>query len=54
MPERAYAGASHRSAGGILFNLIHELPGRRHTEDERRRLELTRVDLGTDDPDRGP
>ncbi|MEU8948550.1 DUF6191 domain-containing protein [Streptomyces sp. NPDC048489] len=29
-------------------------PGRKHTEDERKRLELTRVDLNDGDPGRGP
>ncbi|MHA5051846.1 DUF6191 domain-containing protein [Streptomyces sp. SD15] len=29
-------------------------PGRKHTNDERRRLELTRVDLNDGDPGRGP
>ncbi|WP_425244608.1 DUF6191 domain-containing protein [Streptomyces citrinus] len=29
-------------------------PGRKHTNDERKRLELTRVDLNDGDPGRGP
>lgn len=29
-------------------------PGRKHTDDERQRLELTREDLGDSDPARGP
>ncbi|MFF2850346.1 DUF6191 domain-containing protein [Streptomyces sp. NPDC058001] len=29
-------------------------PGRRHTDEERKRLELTRVDLNDGDPGRGP
>ncbi|QEU91638.1 DUF6191 domain-containing protein [Streptomyces kanamyceticus] len=29
-------------------------PGRKHTEDEERRLELTRVDLADGDPGKGP
>jgi hypothetical protein len=39
-----------------MFNLIEELfsPGRRHAEDERRRLENTRVEEGGHDPGRGP
>jgi len=39
-----------------MFNLIEELfsPGRRHTDDERRRLEHTRVEEGSNDPGRGP
>ncbi|MEV6790582.1 DUF6191 domain-containing protein [Streptomyces sp. NPDC051320] len=39
-----------------MFNLIEELfaPGRKHTEDENKRLELSRVDLNDNDPGRGP
>jgi hypothetical protein len=39
-----------------MFNLFDELfaPGRKHTEDERNRLELTREDEGSSDPARGP
>ncbi|TDF40230.1 hypothetical protein E2C00_20090 [Streptomyces sp. WAC05374] len=39
-----------------MFNLLEQLfaPGRKHTHDERRRLELTREDLGDADPARGP
>ncbi|WP_137993195.1 DUF6191 domain-containing protein [Streptomyces vilmorinianum] len=39
-----------------MFNLMEELfaPGRKHTEDERQRLALTREDLGDGDPGRGP
>jgi hypothetical protein len=39
-----------------VFNLMEELfaPGRKHTDDERQRLELTREDLGDSDPARGP
>lgn len=39
-----------------MFNLIEQLfsPGRRHTEDERRRLEHTRVEEGSNDPGQGP
>ncbi|MFF6999293.1 DUF6191 domain-containing protein [Streptomyces sp. NPDC008313] len=29
-------------------------PGRKHTEDERNRLETTREDTGDNDPGRGP
>jgi hypothetical protein len=29
-------------------------PGRKHTRDEHKRLELTRVDVGDGDPGRGP
>ncbi|WP_254643609.1 DUF6191 domain-containing protein [Streptomyces sp. BV286] len=36
--------------------MINELfaPGRKHTDEERKRLELTRVDLNDGDPGRGP
>lgn len=39
-----------------MFNFFEELfaPGRKHVSDEQRRLELSRVDLGIGDPDRGP
>ncbi|WP_328536530.1 DUF6191 domain-containing protein [Streptomyces sp. NBC_00344] len=39
-----------------MFNLIEELftPGRKHTEDENKRLELSRVDINDNDPGRGP
>ncbi|MYT69583.1 MULTISPECIES: DUF6191 domain-containing protein [unclassified Streptomyces] len=39
-----------------MFNMFEELfsPGRKHTNDERKRLELTRVDLDDGDPGRGP
>lgn len=39
-----------------MFNLAEELfaPGRKHTEDERQRLALTREDQGDGDPARGP
>ncbi|MEW2167896.1 DUF6191 domain-containing protein [Streptomyces sp. NPDC007084] len=39
-----------------MFNMFEQLfaPGRKHTEDERKRLELTRVDLNDGDPGRGP
>lgn len=39
-----------------MFNFFEELfaPGRKHTADERRRLELSRVDMNTGDPARGP
>lgn len=39
-----------------MFNFFEELfaPGRKHTADEQKRLELTRVDLGVGDPARGP
>jgi Family of unknown function (DUF6191) len=39
-----------------MFNLIEELfnPSRRHAEDERKRLENTRVMEGSSDPARGP
>jgi hypothetical protein len=39
-----------------VFNAFEELfaPGRKHTRDERERLELTREDVGDADPGRGP
>ncbi|MEF2528787.1 DUF6191 domain-containing protein [Streptomyces sp. CS62] len=39
-----------------MFNLIEELfsPGRRHTDEERKRLELSRTDVADGDPGRGP
>ncbi|MGW6735641.1 DUF6191 domain-containing protein [Streptomyces sp. NPDC055013] len=39
-----------------MFNTFEELfaPGRKHTRDEKNRLELTRVDVGDNDPGRGP
>lgn len=39
-----------------MFNLAEELfsPGRRHSDDERQRLEHTRVEEGSNDPGKGP
>ncbi|MFE7763686.1 DUF6191 domain-containing protein [Streptomyces sp. NPDC057438] len=39
-----------------MFNAFEELfaPGRKHTRDEQKRLELTREDVGDNDPGRGP
>ncbi|MFF4572628.1 DUF6191 domain-containing protein [Streptomyces sp. NPDC001410] len=39
-----------------MFNAFEELfaPGRKHTHDEEKRLELTREDVGDNDPSRGP
>ncbi|MGX1133338.1 hypothetical protein RKD49_005528 [Streptomyces glaucescens] len=39
-----------------MFNPFEELfaPGRKHTRDEQKRLELTREDVGDADPGRGP
>ncbi|MFF3329898.1 DUF6191 domain-containing protein [Streptomyces sp. NPDC002888] len=39
-----------------MFNMFEELfaPGRKHTRDEQKRLELTREDVGDNDPGRGP
>lgn len=39
-----------------MFNAFEELfaPGRKHTHDEQNRLELTREDVGDNDPGRGP
>jgi len=42
--------------GDCMFNMFEELfaPGRKHTHDEQKRLELTREDVGDGDPGRGP
>ncbi|MGA4999830.1 DUF6191 domain-containing protein [Streptomyces arboris] len=39
-----------------MFNFFEELfaPGRKHGADERKRLELSRVDVAAGDPGRGP
>lgn len=38
-----------------MFNPIELFqPGRKHTDDEQRRLELSRVDVADGDPSRGP
>jgi hypothetical protein len=39
-----------------VFNMFEELfaPGRKHTRDEQKRLELTRLDVTDGDPGRGP
>ncbi|MGW4027751.1 DUF6191 domain-containing protein [Streptomyces sp. NPDC004838] len=39
-----------------MFNIFEQLfaPGRKHTDDERNRLALTRTDVGDGDPGRGP
>ena len=39
-----------------MFNAFEELfaPSRKHTRDEQNRLELTREDVGDNDPGRGP
>lgn len=39
-----------------MFNVFEEFfaPGRKHTEEEHNRLALTRVDIGDNDPGRGP
>jgi hypothetical protein len=39
-----------------VFNAFEEIfaPGRKHTDDERNRLALTRVDTADGDPGRGP
>ncbi|KJY47044.1 MULTISPECIES: DUF6191 domain-containing protein [unclassified Streptomyces] len=41
---------------GTVFNMIEELfnPGRKHTDDEKKRLELSRTDVSDGDPGRGP
>ncbi|MET7760914.1 DUF6191 domain-containing protein [Streptomyces sp. NPDC005336] len=42
--------------GVALFNLIEELfaPGRKHTDEERNRLEVTLDEVGSNDPGKGP
>ncbi|WP_405488536.1 DUF6191 domain-containing protein [Streptomyces sp. NBC_00096] len=39
-----------------MFNMIEELfsPGRKHTDDEKKRLELSRIDVNDGDPGKGP
>jgi hypothetical protein len=39
-----------------VFNVFEEFfaPGRKHTDEERNRLALTRMDVGDNDPSRGP
>ncbi|MEU7222468.1 DUF6191 domain-containing protein [Streptomyces chrestomyceticus] len=39
-----------------MFNLVEELfaPGRKHTDEERRRLALVVTDTGDSDPGKGP
>jgi hypothetical protein len=39
-----------------VFNMIEEIfaPGRKHTEEEQKRLEQSRVDVDDNDPGRGP
>ena len=39
-----------------MFNMFEELfaPGRKHTHDENKRLELSRVDVTDGDPGHGP
>ncbi|WP_190140094.1 DUF6191 domain-containing protein, partial [Streptomyces longispororuber] len=39
-----------------MFNVFEQLfaPGRKHTDDEKKRLELTRVDVNDGDPGHGP
>ncbi|MFI1015578.1 DUF6191 domain-containing protein [Streptomyces sp. NPDC020965] len=39
-----------------MFNAFEEIfaPGRKHTEDERNRVALTRTDIGDSDPCQGP
>ncbi|MGW7316086.1 DUF6191 domain-containing protein [Streptomyces sp. NPDC054854] len=39
-----------------MFNMIEELfnPGRKHTDEETKRLELSRTDVNDGDPGRGP
>ncbi|WP_308402546.1 DUF6191 domain-containing protein [Streptomyces sp. TBY4] len=39
-----------------VFNMIEELfsPGRKHTDEEKKRLELSRIDVNDGDPGKGP
>ena len=38
-----------------MFNVFELFnPARKHTRDEKKRLELTREDVGDNDPSRGP
>ncbi|MFE9565202.1 DUF6191 domain-containing protein [Streptomyces sp. NPDC006487] len=39
-----------------VFNMIEELfsPGRKHTDEEKKRLELSRTDVSDGDPGKGP
>ncbi|KIF67822.1 regulatory protein [Streptomyces sp. AcH 505] len=39
-----------------MFNMIEDLfsPGRKHTHEEQKRQELSRVDVEDNDPGRGP
>ncbi|MCX4805940.1 DUF6191 domain-containing protein [Streptomyces sp. NBC_01214] len=39
-----------------MFNMIDQLfnPGRKHTDEEKKRLELSRTDVNDNDPGRGP
>ncbi|MGW5846508.1 DUF6191 domain-containing protein [Streptomyces sp. NPDC055254] len=41
---------------GAVFNQIEELfsPGRKHTDEEKKRLESSRTDVNDGDPGRGP
>lgn len=52
----AYTGTSRMPQGVALFNLIEELfaPGRKHTDEERNRLEVTLDEVGSNDPGKGP
>ncbi|MFD7100945.1 DUF6191 domain-containing protein, partial [Streptomyces xanthophaeus] len=45
-----------KGAVDVVFNMIEQLfsPGRKHTDEEKKRLELSRVDLNDGDPGRGP
>ena len=49
--------APHTHPTGVaVFNLIEELfaPGRKHTEEERNRLQVTLDEVGDSDPGQGP
>lgn len=49
-------GRGAKGAVDAVFNMIEELfnPGRRHTDEEKKRLELSRADVDDNDPGRGP
>lgn len=49
-------GRGAKGAVDTMFNMFEELfnPGRKHTDEEKKRLELSRVDVNDGDPGRGP
>ncbi|MCY0941202.1 DUF6191 domain-containing protein [Streptomyces antarcticus] len=56
MERDADPGGGAEGVVNAVFNLIEELfnPGRKHTDEEKKRLELSRVDVDDGDPGRGP